>query len=52
MPPLSSYMPPLHLSDARIVAKTGAARALPPATSLYIKANMNVIIRQLLLKMV
>ena len=44
----------LHLSDACTMAKTGAVRALPPPplTSLYIKANMNVIIRQLLLKMV
>ena len=51
-PPSHHPCLPLHLSDARTMAKTGAARALPPLTSLYIEANMNVIIRQLLVKMV
>ena len=43
---------PLHLQDARTMAKTGGSKGPAPLTSLYIKANMNVIIRQLLLKMV
>ena len=51
-PPSHHPCLPLHLSDACTMAKTGAVRALPPLTSLYIEANMNVIIRQLLLKMV
>ena len=52
-PPSHHPCLPLHLSDARTMAKTGAARALPPPLTLqYIKANMNVIIRQLLVKMV
>ena len=43
---------PLHLSDARTMAKTGGSKGPAPLTSLYIEANMNVIIRQLLVKMV
>ena len=45
---------PLHLSNACTMAKTGGSKgpAPSPLTSLYIKANMNVIIRQLLVKMV
>ena len=43
---------PLHLSDACTMAKTGGSKGPAPLTSLYIEANMNVIIRQLLLKMV
>ena len=42
----------LHLSDARTMAKTGGSKGPAPLTSLYIEANMNVIIRQLLVKMV
>ena len=43
---------PLHLSDACTMAKTGGSKGPAPLTSLYIEANMNVIIRQLLVKMV
>ena len=43
---------PLHLSDACTMAKSGGRKGPAPLTSLYIEANMNVIIRQLLLKMV
>ena len=49
-PPSHHPCLPLHLSDARTMAKTGGSKGPAPLTSLYIEANMNVIIRQLLVK--
>ena len=43
---------PLHLSDARKVAKTGGSKGPAPLTSLYIEVNMNVIIRSIVGKMI
>ena len=51
-PPSHHPCLPLHLSDACTMAKTGGSKGPAPLKSLYIEANMNVIIRQLLLKMV
>ena len=52
MPPSHHPCLPLHLSDARTMAKTGGSKGPAPLSSQYIEDNMNVIIRQLLVKMV